>query len=193
MYPVAINYDSEGACPTMKLFLLAGAIALFSLTVPAQKPGGQTAARPNFAGTWEYAERGTEFKDRVLVITQTGDEIGMVETYLFKGDPYTQKATLYTDNRGEVNMKQFPGGGGASQIISNTNWKKDKLFVKLRYAYMMDNRGMRYKVTVDEEQTWSLSEDGETLTVNIKSSRDAPAITPIAVPTTGKSVYKRKN
>ena len=177
----------------MKLFRLAMFIGLFALTVSAQTPPGQTVGRPNLAGTWEYVESGSTFKDRVLVITQNGDEINMVESYVFKGDPYTHKYAHYTDNRGEVNLKQFAAGGPTSQIISNTSWKKDKLFQKLRYAYMMDNRGMRYKVTVDEEQTWSLSEDGKTLTVDVKSRRDAPAIAPIPIPTTGKSVYKRKS
>ena len=128
------------------VFLLIAVIGLLVLGISAQSTG----AKPNFSGTWEYMERGTPFRDRMLVITQTGDEINMVESYVFTGDSYTHKATLYTDNRGEVNMKQFPGGGPPSEVTSKTSWKKDKLLRKLRYAQMMDNRGMRYKVTVDE-------------------------------------------
>ena len=183
----------KGVFPGMNLFRLVVVIGLFTLTVSAQKPPDKTVTKPDFTGTWEYVERDSPFKDRVLVITHTGDEISMVESYVFKNDSYTQKATLYTDNRGETNVRHMPGGGPLSEITSNTSWKKNKLFRKLRYAYMMENRGMRYKVTVDEEQTWSLSEDGDTLTVNIKSGRDAPAIAPIAIPTTGKGTYRRKN
>ena len=176
----------------MNLNRLAVVIGLFAFSVASQTPPVQTPATPNFAGTWEYVESGSTFKDRVLVVTQTVDEVNMVESYVFKGDPYTHKYTFYPDNRGEVNVKQFSKAEPLSQIISNTSWKKGKLFQRLRYAYMMESRGMRYKVTVDEEQTWTLSEDGDTLTVDVKSKRDAPAIAPIAIPTTGKSTYKRK-
>ena len=176
----------------MNRFRLVVVIGLLAFAVSAQKPA-DPAAKPNLAGTWEYAGRDSPFKDRVLVITETDDEMNMVESYVFKNDPYTHNTTYYTDNRGEVNLKQFPGGGPPSQMISNTRWKKGKLSQLLRYAYIMESRGMRYKVTVDEEQIWSLSEDGETLTVNVRSKRDAPAIAPIPIPTTGKSVYRRKH
>lgn len=162
-------------------------IGLLTIAMTAQG----TTATSDLSGTWEFVERNSPFKDRLMVITQAGDELSIVETYLFENDPYTQTATFYTDGRGEVYVKQLPGGQ-ASQTTAKTIWKKGKLFRTLRYAYMMDNRGMRYKVTVDEEQTWSFSKDGETLTIDIRSKRDAPAIAPIPVPTTSKAAYRRK-
>ena len=173
----------------MKLVYLVLLIWLFVLAVDAQNP----PARPDFSGTWEYVERNSPFRDRLLVITQTGDEINLVETYVFKGDPFTQKTVLYTDDRGETNVRQFSAGEPPSDVTSKTTWKKNKLFRRLSYAYMMDSRGMRYKVTVDEEQTWSMSADGKTLTVNSNSRRDAPNIAPIPIPTTGKAIYRRKS
>ncbi len=172
----------------MKLISLALTIGLFVLVGYGQ----DSRATPDLSGTWEYVAANSPFEDRVLVITHTGDELNFVESYVFENVQYTHRSTLYTDGRGEVNRKQFPDGEPPSEVTSKTVWKKGKLSVTLKYAYMMLSRGMRYKVTVDEEQTWSLSKDGETLTVNIKSVRDTPAIAPIAIPTTGKSTYRRK-
>lgn len=164
-------------------------VGLSAFAAGAQNP----PAKPDFTGTWEYFERNSPFQDRVLVIAQTGDVINMVETYVFRGDPFTQRATIYTDNRGELNLKQFSAGEPPTAVTSKSTWKKDKLFRKLNYAYMMDSRGMRYKVTVDEEQTWGLSADGKRLTINTNSKRDAPTIAPIAISTTGKAIYRRKS
>jgi len=173
----------------MKLAYLAVVIGLLAHAAHGQSP----ATTPDLTGTWEYVTASSPFKDRVLTITQTADELNLVESYTFENIEYTHRSTLYTDGRGEVNRKQFPDGEPPSEVTSKTVWKKGTLFVTLRYASMMQGRGMRFKVTVDEEQTWSLSKDGETLTVNIKSVRDAPAIAPIAIPTTGKSSYRRKH
>src|SRR5688500_2654625 len=74
----------KGVCAGMNLFRLVVVIGLFALTVSAQKPPDKTVTKPDFSGTWEYVERDSPFKDRVLVITHTGDEISMVESYVFK-------------------------------------------------------------------------------------------------------------
>lgn len=171
----------------MKLASFALVIGLSALAASGQNP----AATPDLSGTWEYATD-SPFKDRVLVITQTADELNLVENYIFENARYTHRSTLFTDGRGEVNRKQFPDGEPPSDGKSKTVWKKGKLFVRLTYAHMMQSRGIRYTVTVDEEQTWSLSKDGETLTINIRSKRDAPAIASVAIPTTGRSIYRRK-
>ena len=173
----------------MKLVSLALVIGLLALAADGQR----VAATPDLSGTYEYVAANSPFKDRVLVITHTGNEVSLVESYLFENNQYTHRSTLYTDGRGEVNRKQFPDGEPPSEVISKTSWKKGRLFITLLYAQMMQSRGMRYKVTVEEEQTWTLSKDNETLTVSIKSLRDAPAIAPITIPTTGKSTYRRKH
>jgi hypothetical protein len=173
----------------MRAFSVLGFFVLFAFTAIAQN----SSARPDLSGTWEYVERGSDFKDRVLMITQNGDEINAVETYVFRGDPFTQRTTIYADDRGEVNRRQFSIYDPPSEVTSRSSWKKDKLFRRLSYAYMMDGNGTRYQVTVDEEQIWSLSKDGKTLTINITSKRNAPNVAPIPIPTTGRSTYRRKS
>ena len=95
----------------MKLVYLALVTGLLALAADGQSP----TTTPDLTGTWEYVAADSPFKDRVLVITHTGDEMSLVENYVFENLHYTHRSTLYTDGRGEVNRKQFPDGEPPSE------------------------------------------------------------------------------
>jgi hypothetical protein len=167
-------------------------VGLFSWVAAAQTITGKAADRPNFAGTWERVDSSSTLRNRTLVITQSEGEIVIEDSFEFAKEPYTNKITLYTDKRGESNRIWIPGGDAPIEIRSRTAWEKNKLVRSAQYESMIAILGRQSRQIIQEDQTYSLSEDGNTLTVRITPRRETPfAINPLF--TTGKSLYRRKN
>lgn len=177
----------------MRLILLVVTIlALCTCAAVAQAQIGQAVERPNFSGTWEFVGSGSNLKDRVLVITHSGDEIVIEDRFVFEKKTYSNKTTLYADKRGESNLIRIPGGDAPTEIKSRTAWEKNKLVRRSQFDGMMELRGQRYRQAINEDQTYSLSEDGNTLTVRANARRETPfSTTPLI--SSGKSTFRRKS
>ncbi len=81
----------------------------FSLNIFAQKDNSQNLE--DFIGTWILDEKSSfntsedkeYFEDYTLVISQTDQEIKIIQTYLFRSKSSEYTINLFTDKRGEEN------------------------------------------------------------------------------------------
>ena len=93
---------------------------------------GALSDRPNLSGMWVPDKTGVR-KNLSLVITQSADEIVMVETFEFEKKDFSNTTRLYPDKRGERNTFVVPGGDSAIIANSKTEWKKAKLVRKSEF------------------------------------------------------------
>src|SRR5438045_53995 len=157
-----------------RIFLLMIMAGLFASAAAAQTAGGKASDRPNFSGTWEPVVSVSTLRNRTLVITQSGDEMVIEDSFEFAKEPYANKITLFTDKRGESNRIWIPGGDAPIVVRSKTAWEKNKLVRSAEYESTMEILGRQSRQTVTEDHTYSVSEDGSTLTVRVSARGAAP-------------------
>lgn len=139
----------------------------------AQESKSQNEVKPNFTGTWELENKKVS-GNRILVITHTGDELTITDTIQYNGKPVINKTTLYSDKRGERNVFTTLGADFETEIKSTTYWKKDKLVRNSTFTSPAISATNRYTVSHKETQTYSLSSDGNLLTINLQAFSESP-------------------
>jgi hypothetical protein len=165
-----------------RLYFSITLIGILSFAAFAQNSKEQIADRPAFAGAWEIKNKESNpLKNQMLVINQSGDELSLIESFEYKGKLVSNQTTLYADKRGEQNLLLVPGADSAIEVKSKTSWKKGKL---VRVSTF--NEG-----TTRETQTYSLSEDGNSLTVETTGLSENPLDDRPKI-YSGKRVYQRK-
>jgi hypothetical protein len=173
-----------------RIYSTIALIGILGFVSFAQKNNGPIADKPNFAGTWEIAdEKGYPFKNRTLIITQTVEELTLVESLEFEKKVISNKTILYPDKRGERNLFLAPGADDEIEVSSTTLWKKDKLVRRSTADTPFFGSTGRFIVVIRETQTYSLSKDGNSLTIHLIHSRETPS----GNISSGKRVFRRKN
>lgn len=130
------------------------------------------AGPDGFSGNWSLnkdksdftmGRQGGEKPDITMKVEATKDSVKVEQTF--------------SSSQGSMDMKQVFTPDGKSHEIegpmgskgnAEAKWDGDKLAVKTVYKFERDGQEM----TVTEDSTWELSEDGATLT--IKSKWDSP-------------------
>jgi len=176
-----------------RIFCAIILIVVLSFISPAQKSKEQVTDKPDFTGVWEIENKDSNpVKNHTLIINQLGDELNLAESYEIKGKIITNKTTLYLDQRGERNLRLVPGADVAIEVKSKTSWKKDKLITKSTFSSPVMIGAGRYMAVYNETQTYSLSKDGNSLTVETLFFRENPLSDRPSI-SAGKKVYRRKN
>ena len=130
---------------------------------------GQTNVA-DFSGTWVYKSGINTYKVESLSIKQSGEKIDVTEKYK-KGD---RPLTYYSDGRGETNTAI----DGTTQIKSRTKWTGDRLytlFEKRSPSLPPSNpKPAQSSEASERSDEWSLSKDGNTLTITISFAYQSP-------------------
>jgi len=174
----------------MKLTASIMFLFAFGLPLTAQK-NEVPRATPGFAGFWEAADSRPKgpLRNR-LVITQTENTLEVKAAIeLFEIDR-SASLVLYTDGRGKKN--QVKAAAGTMTISSTSKWKKDKIVRKMEFVYSqpVSLLGDTRPITVRETETYSLSKDGDQLTIENVSVNVSP-VTQIARPDPQPKIIKR--
>lgn len=155
---------------TILLLLFASACA--APCAAQDKKKKETAARPDFSGTWVldlsksqyYGARGG-FKPTAqdtLVISHGEPELRVKQTFgSLRGGERTLDLVYYTDGRGEKNT--FVGRDEVSlsgTVASETKWKGARLVIRGSQRARSFGDVSDFKFT----EKWELSADGQTLT-----------------------------
>jgi len=157
----------------MLLFLIVAVFVKLALAVPAQED-----AATDFSGTWKLNPEESDFmpgmgrgrrggggrgggessqsREMTMVISQEGNVVNILR----EGGP----------QGGQMEMALTPGGG--AQEISTPGgaatveawWEGRELVVE----QIQERQTPRGSMTIEQQQTWSLSEDGNTLTHRVK-------------------------
>ena len=139
------------------LAIAAFAVNGFSQSAPPGPP------LPDFSGTWELEDDpGLKL---FLEISHTGVQLVIKESFQNGKAPYPNKIELYTDRRGERNLKQIAGLASAVEVRSETFWKKGKLVRRSTYSIEAKDSRRESLTTFSETDEFSLSKDGRTLIV----------------------------
>lgn len=126
--------------------------------------------RTNFSGEWKLNESKSElgqfgrFAVRAIKADQKEDAITIVKTApSFNGDDMTTTETLSYDGK-ETEITVF----GNSKKKSTAKWSDDGKTFTINYTLLLDFNGQTSEIKGTE--TWTLSDDGKTLTSQIHSS-----------------------
>jgi hypothetical protein len=175
-----------------RLYFAITLIGILSFAAFARNSKEQTADRPNFTGMWEIENKESNpLKNQTLVINQTGDELSLTESFEYKGKLISNQTTLYADKRGEQNLLLISGADSAIEVKSKTYWKKGKLVRVSTFNTHFITGASRYVETTRETQTYSLSMDGNSLTVETSGLSENPLGGSPKI-YSGKRVYQRK-
>lgn len=124
----------------------------------------------DFSGEWKLNESKSElgqmarFATRTIKADQKDDAITIAQTSpSFNGDDVTITQTLSYDGK-ETETALF----GNSKRRSNAKWSDDGKTLIINYTLELDFGGQTSEVKGTE--TWNLSDDGKTLTIQINSS-----------------------
>ena len=172
-----------------KLSLIAAIIALSSLMVMAQTPS-VISAHPDFSGVWKWEAKGAS--PRELAVTHGTERIEFVESFEFEKKPFSNTTILFTDKRGEKNILRIPNSDFDSEVTSRTYWRKDKLIRSSTYSTPVETGAERFLIHHSDVETYSLSKDGNILTVE-RVSRVATPFSDNLPPSMGKRVFVRKH
>jgi hypothetical protein len=145
------------------------AIAVFAVNGFSQA-APPAPKQPDFSGKWQLED--DPGSQRVLEISHTSDRLVVTESFQHRKTPYSNKIELYTDRRGERNLKWIPGLEGPTEVRSETFWKKDKLVRRSRYSLEAKDSRRESVATISETDEYSLSKDGRTLTIKSISTVD---------------------
>ncbi len=126
--------------------------------------------RTNFSGEWKLNESKSDlgqmarFATRTIKADQKDDAITIAQTSpSFNGDDVTTTQILSYDGK-ETETTVF----GNSKRKSSAKWSDDGKTLIINYTLELDFGGQTSEVKGTE--TWNLSDDGKTLTVQINSS-----------------------
>jgi hypothetical protein len=145
---------------------------LLLLIVPAFLLAFKTAAdRSNFSGTWKLNSSKSEmgnfgrFAAHTVKADQKDDAITIAKTSpsFNGGDDVTVTETLSYDGK-ETETTVF----GNSKRKSTARWSDDGKTFTISYTLMLDFNGQTNEIKGTE--TWTLSDDGKTLTVQNHST-----------------------
>lgn len=151
----------------MRVSLIILAITVFTLTVLPQdsSPSGL------LSGKWRLKDEAGVRID--LEILNSGDQITIIESLEYRNRPFVNRSTLYTDRRGEKNLKWIPGLPVPAEVKSETFWQKNKLVRKSSYSLASIDPQREGLTTVSERDEYSLSKDGQTLVLKSVSTMDS--------------------
>ena len=163
-------------------------VSLLFILVLATQVFGQDAGnadiRQKFNGTWIFDTRNSDRKYKDLYngqsfeISYNEPELKIVTTRTMKfkkNEDETKSATwtLFTDNRGETN-NPYPFNQGL-EIKSKTVWDKDRLIRNYTVKIYKEGKVIGGHTI---KETYTISEDGNTLTIltesHLKTSSDSP-------------------
>jgi len=180
----------DGGVQMKKVFLLIAVIGLLVLGVSAQKSDDRPTAMPDLSGTWEQVKPvNPKISSRTLTITHNGDEIVIQDDLVYEKKNISNRYTLYADDRGEDNKMMFPNGDAPEKVRSKTKWNKGKLVRNTR----MDNFASGFQVIHTERVSYSLSPDGNELTVETFATRQFSATNGPPNVSSFKWTYRRKS
>jgi hypothetical protein len=144
----------------LKLITTSLLVAAFGL---AAKVDGD--ALPDFTGTWKVDRNLSsprvvrDLEDLTLVVSQISLQLHVKRVIKEKKHKErVSEVTYYTDGRGEVISFLF----GNEKVKSKTNWVDGTLVSRYRVSGFI-NSDVYYR---DYTETWTLSDDGKTLTIN---------------------------
>jgi hypothetical protein len=143
-------------------FVLFNSQTIILLGQSAQQRSVQNESKQqtDFSGKWSLESRnGTKIiGDKVLlIISQTGPEMKMVQESSQGGVVQQRQRTYYTDGRGETNNFDTR----LIRLNSITKLKKKALVIKYSLPSIRENNTLVVNEWVEE---WILSKDGQTLT-----------------------------
>lgn len=121
---------------------------------------GESKQQNDFSGKWSLKSKDgkTVIGDKtILIISQTGPEIKVVQEASHGGTTQQRELTYYADGRGETN----PSDSGGKPFRSVTSWKKNSLVIRFSLPSTRANNNVVVNERVDE---WTVSKDGQTLT-----------------------------
>jgi hypothetical protein len=145
--------------------ILASLILTTAVALSAQ------VSLPNaFAGSWKSAEKDPQTR-RTMVISVSGNVLHVKEDFLSYKRPISNEATLFLDKTGEKNLLNVPGGDAPFEVHSVSSLKKDKLLRKAEYSVLLRDSTYNVITSVRITEEYSLSKDGNTLTLKSISTR----------------------
>lgn len=126
--------------------------------------------KSNFSGDWKLNESKSDlgqfsrFAVRTIKADQKDESISITRTQpSFNGDDMTTTETLSFDGK-ETETTIFE----TSKRKSTAKWSEDGKNLVINYTLLFDFNGQSTEIKGSE--TWALSEDGKTVTININSS-----------------------
>jgi hypothetical protein len=142
------------------------AISLLMATFAVGCTEGRAVGQPDFTGTWkldrDLSSPVSAFDDLILIISQASVELHVKRVIKRnKRKDQVSEVTFYTDGRGE----ETPLLLSKEKWKSTTNWASGTLVRKFRVTGF--TLGDVYYQ--DHTETWSLSADGKTLTVDTET------------------------
>ena len=175
-----------------RLYVAIALIGILGCVSFAQDSKGQTPGKPDFNGTWEIEDKKSNpLKNQTLIINQAGDELTLTESFESRGKLISNKTRLYADGRGEQNPLLIVGADSEIEVKSTTSWKKDKLVRKSTFTTHFMVGGDSYAEFNRQTQTYSLSQDGNSLVVETSGRSENPLGSSPKI-YSGKRVYRRK-
>ncbi|MEI9944939.1 MAG: hypothetical protein WDN26_12060 [Chitinophagaceae bacterium] len=140
--------------------LLAPAILLSFTTKPAPI---------NFSGQWKLNESKSElgefrFAPSSIKVDQKADAITVSRESNFNGQANTRTETLTFDGK----VTESTGGFGNSKRKSTAKWSDDGKTMTVSYTVNFDINGEASELKGTE--TWTLSDDGKTFTLQTKGA-----------------------
>ena len=150
--------------PSIRILITSLPLLLTSICVVGQTPVA------DFSGTWAYKSGINTHKVEMLTIKQSGEKIDVTEKY----NKDNRLLTYYSDGRGETNT----GIDGTTQIKSRTKWTGDTLFMLFERLPPKPPPSVPKQPQSSEanerSDEWSLSKDGNTLTITISIAYKTP-------------------
>ena len=164
----------------MKLLLRTGMIVL-SLLITSLNSSAQTNVA-DLTGTWVFKSGRNDHHLANIQINQSGPQIAVTEKYEPKQKRSNRILTYYSDARGESN-ESFDG---KHQLKSRTKWVDDRLFT------LFENLPKQSGQLSERHDEWSLSKDGETLTITTTFKTESPtsSLRPLRTGSTSTKTHK---
>ena len=168
--------------------LIAGTFGILVLTIQGQTAEG-APPEVNLSGIWVLdAPKWSGGDKMVLEIEQDGDLVKIVETHTYKKKDYVNRATIYTDGRGESNLLWIREISRPSEVRSVSQWRNGKLIRRSSYSVDITD-GRRQSVSNHSKfEEFKLSKDGETLTVNTNTTTDFRSVDPAPTQPVGRNL-----
>ena len=146
----------------MKFLLRTGMIVLALLTISLATPAQTKVA--DFSGNWVFKSGRNDQHLATIQINQSGPQIEVTEKYEPKQKRSNRILTYYSDARGEANGTF----DGKYQLNSRTKWLDDRLFT------LFESLPKQSGQLGERSDEWSLSKDGETLTITTTFKTQSP-------------------
>ncbi len=145
--------------------ILSLVLLFFAVSTFAQRGG------VNFSGNWSLNESGSELGEgrmrmtaSNLVIKQDGNNLTIERTATRQGGGSSTSSEKYTlDGQSNVNT-----GAMNRQVASNVTWTDNSRTLTFRSAQKFERDGQSMEIKSTE--IWSLSADGNTLTIDAVTS-----------------------